>query len=338
MKKVLLLIILAIFAFGYSYEDDFSSLNQDFWLVFDHGGYHQTPTPPAYNKVSIENGILKMQVNDTDHGPELVNKYGIPITQNSIITASWRAKVHYANEYFAGGVFFNVVDYNTTYPPEAVDYDLSPANGIYLARVYYRYYFYNVDGYGHPVAGNNFGFTTWDENKIVTDPIWDQWFTTKVKIDFPNHQACMWIDDNLTGCLDINATGYDKIFDLNNTYLKIQFSPYGWYNDGHEMDLDSFKIDVQNSESQPQPKTNIQQIHKGWNLVGAAIGGDDFNTLFTNYPIKAVWTWKDGKWQAWVNDEQIANCLSTLGIEPAQGAQYLEGYWIYAYDDFNLSR
>lgn len=337
MKKILLLIAAIVFAFGLSYEDDFSSLNKDFWLVYDHGGYSATPNPPAYDKVTIENGILKMPVNETDHGPELITKYGIPITKNSVITASWRAKVHYANEYFAGGVFFRVVDYNTTYPPGTVDYNQSPDSGYYLATVYYRNYFYDVERYGHPYAGNNFGFATWNTKKIVIDPIWDEWFTTKVKIDLPNHQACMWIDDNLSGCLDINETGYEKMFASDNAYLRIHFSPYGWWT-GHEMDLDSFRLDIEDNATNPEPTTLVQQIHKGWNLVGAAEGGDDFTALFASYPVRAVWKWENGKWHVWVKDENLKAIATLLGLQPAQSARYLEGYWIFADEDFNLSR
>ncbi len=336
MKKILLFIISVVCLFAYNYEDDFSSLNKNFWLVFDHGGYHSTPQPPAYEKVYIENGVLKMPVNDTDHGPELVNKYGIPVSKNSIITTSWRIKLHYANEYFAGTVFFNIVDYNTTYPPESINYNLSPDKGIYFARVYYRNYFYNEDKYGHPYSGNNFGFTTWSNKKIILEPIWDQWFTTKVKIDFSNHQACMWINDKLTDCLDINQTFYKKMADLNKTYLKIRFSPYGWFT-GHEMDLDNFKIDIRENNSPPH-QNNIQKIHKGWNIIGTGIKGDNFDTLFSNYPARIIWKWKDGKWKVWTKDKYLLNYLSDFEFEIIHNLPYLEGYWIYATDDFNVTR
>lgn len=335
MKKILLLIAAIVFAFGFSYEDDFSSLNKDFWFVYDHGGYGgQNGYPPAYDKARIDSGILKLEVNQTDHGPELITKYGIPITKNSVITASWRVKVHYANEYFAGSVFFQVTDYNTTYPPGTVDYNQSPAAGVFLAGVLYRNYNYK---YAPPDGGNNFGFRTWSNEKIILDPIWDEWFTTKVKIDLPNHQACMWLDDNLSGCLDINATGYEKMFATDTTYLRIHFSPYGWWT-GHEMDLDNFHIDIEENTTNPEPTTLVQQIHKGWNLVGAAMGGDDFSVLFANYPVRAVWKWENGKWRVWVKDENLATCASLMGLQPAQSANYLEGYWIYADEDFNLSR
>ncbi len=226
------------------YSTDFNSIDKDFFLVYDHGGYHQTPTTENYSLVSVDNGILKMPVNETDHGPELITK-GLKIDKNSIVTVSWRAKVHYANKYFAGGVYFWFVDYSSFYNPIMGDsirpfanYDNTTGKESLIGplAVYYRYYYYG--DYSPPVGGDSFGICGY-KKCLTVDPVWDDWFTNKVEINFQEKTIKYWQNDTFVGEVPLSPDlDIDKY-----PYLKIHFSPYGWYT-GHEMDLDWMKINI----------------------------------------------------------------------------------------------
>ncbi len=352
MRRLLYLfvILFSTVAMAYSYHDDFNTLNTDEWLVYAHGGYHSTPTPPAYDKATIDNGVLKLYVGETDNGPELINKYGIYFDKNSVITASWRAKVHYANDEFAGDVEFLIVDYNTSYDPASTDYNIVPGHYydeslskmMYQALdiVYYRNYSYN--DYPAPYGGDTFGMCAIGNSYntggcLVNDPIWDEWFTTKVELDLPNKTAKLWINDQYIGSNDINVSAIDF---STPKFLRIHFSPYGWFT-GSEMDLDWYDISVTEAYNNPSDE-NITVFHKGWNLVGSSVNGDDFAKLYGDKPVKMIWKWDSTTkgWLFWSPDSGLSSwVLSNFGVSEAFDAQYLkDGYWVYATDDFELSR
>lgn len=249
-------VIILTFGWCLDYRDDFNTLNRNFWLVFNHGGYNSDYFPAAYEKAIVQDSILYLKINDIDEGPELINKNGLLIRTDNIITVEWKAKVHYANEYFAGGVYFALVNYETPYDPHSKNYNIPPyayynpeaARGYsvkYLSRVFYRNYFYG--DYPPPYTGNNFGFCG-TVNSLrecqVFQPIWDKWFSTKVVFDFPAGNAKIWINGNYIGEQPLSAQKADI---EHYQYLKIHFSPYGWWT-GHEMDLDWVKISITGSQ------------------------------------------------------------------------------------------
>ena len=281
MKKTLLILCLLILSFGnafadFNYQDDFNSLNRDFWLVWDHGG-HTGPYPPNYSLAQVSNGILSLPVNTTDHGPELVSK-AIPITSNSVVTASWRSKVHYANEYFYGMTAFVLVDYNGNYDPDKGDSIRPPAfwdeniqKENHVATVYYRNYVYN--NYDPPVGGNNFGFCA--KECFVTTPKWDQFVEYKVVLDFKNNEAQFWQDGALVGSSPMRDD-----LDLSKfKYLKIWFSPYGWWT-GHEMQLDWFRLTVSDIDTTADCSSCFPQLNSDYSLhLPAVTIGDSAYSL-----------------------------------------------------------
>ncbi len=253
MKRALLITLVILFSTSIAkadsnYEDGFSVLNKDYWLVYNHGGSNG-PYPEAYQLATIQNGVLVLAVNDTDRGPELISK-AYPITSNSVVTVSWRLKAHYANEYFAGATTFYLVDYSTNYDPTMGDsirpfeyWDESTQSKKYntVATVYYRNYFYGNQS--PPYRGNNFGFCARGGDCFTTDPAWDEFVEFKVEIDFKNKKAKYWQDGQLIGEASLDYSDLD----LNKfKYLKIHFSPYGWWT-GHSIQIDWFRLSIQDS-------------------------------------------------------------------------------------------
>ncbi len=242
---------LASNAASFQYHDDFNTLNQDFWLIFPTGGHDRVgPFPPRYDLGILYNGTLSLPVEETDNGPELITK-PIAITPDSVITVSWRARVHYGNEYFAGSVNFLLVNYPSMYP--SGDYSIPPfqyfdtSTNQYktatIAGVYYRNYAYN--NYQPPRGGNSFGICGYGEC-LVSPPIWDQWFTNRVEINFPERKVRFWQNSQLIGEVPINPS----LDPATLPYIRIWFSPYGWWT-GHRMDLDWFDISISNQSSVP---------------------------------------------------------------------------------------
>ena len=267
---------------------EFDQLDRNFWLVFDHGGHDLSSFPPAYEKATVVNGVLRLPVNETDHGPELITK-GIRISPQSVITVEWKARVHYGNEYFAGAVHFALSDYPSFYAQEG-NYSINPlhtSSNQYkaLGIVYYRNYVYN--NYDPPAGGNSFGLCGYNRNCLLSQPVWDQWFTNKVEINLPEGKIKFWQDGNYIGEVPINPS-----LDFSQTpYLKILFSPYGWWT-GHFMELDSFSITVKaitvkDSGSQGECESSFDSATGILNLPAVLVGDILFTTrlqLVSSFP------------------------------------------------------
>ena len=279
----------------FNYYDDFNSMNTQFWLIFKHGKHGELgPFTQDYSLGQIENGVLNLPVNTTDDGPELITK-PIRISSNSVINVSWKSKVHYANEYFAGTVYFQLVNYDGFYPNNSDSfppYKYFDANDDLkwkrLPTVYYRYYYYPYDNhYPEPRGGNSFGICGNGEC-LTSPPIWDQWFTNKVEINMPEGVVKFWQNDEFIGEVPINNN-----ININETpYLRIWFSPYGWWT-GHSMSLDWFSINVtENSDTgnggecsnidfckECLPKFNMEDY--SLYIPAINIGGENYELKFT---------------------------------------------------------
>ena len=266
-----LVLLLTVNVYGFDYRTDFNTLDREFWLVYNHGGW-TGPYSEDYDLASIQNEsdgnkVLLLSVDSTDHGPELITK-SIRINENSVVTAEWRAKLHYGNEYFAGYVGFNLVDYDGFYDPYKGD-QINPfqyfdevenrAVTKTAVNVYYRNYYYN--NYEPPVGGNAFGIC--GGGQCLTSPaIWDEFVTNKVELDFTQRKAKFWQNGNYVGDVPISSD-----LDLQELpYLKIHFSPYGWYT-GHKMELDWFHLSVTNSsDDEDESDQNVNSCQASFDL------------------------------------------------------------------------
>lgn len=230
---------------AFQYSTDFNQLDRSFWLVFTHGGHGELgPFSPMYEGAIVQNGQLILNVTETDSGPELISK-GIRVSPQSVVTVEWRAKVHYANEYFVGGVQFVLTNYDSFYDPRYGE-QLHPAEVIdsqgdkhtySVSTVYYRNYVYR--NYPPPRGGNSFGICGYNGDCLVSTPVWDEWFTNKVELNFPEGKARFWQNGVYIGEVALNPS-----LDLYTyPYLKVWFSPYGWWT-GHSMALDYVRINV----------------------------------------------------------------------------------------------
>jgi hypothetical protein len=232
----------------FSYSDMFDTLDRDFWLVFNHGG-GTGPYTADYSLANISDGILELPVKTTDKGPELISR-PLKITANSIITATWRIYLHYANDNFAGRVAAALVDYDTMYDPKGesvrpymyYDENTDSASAFYLMQVHYSNYSYN--NYQPPVGGNSFGICgsvsgPVNERCVASEAVWDTFVTDKVEINIPEGVAKYWENGKLIGEVKLNPdVDYNKL-----SYIRFWISPYGWYT-GHEVDMNWFFLDI----------------------------------------------------------------------------------------------
>ncbi|MBW1645902.1 MAG: hypothetical protein JRJ56_06195 [Deltaproteobacteria bacterium] len=235
-------------AANFTFTDDFNTLDRSFWLVYNHGG-SQGPYSPAYDLAPVSGGILRLPVTVTDHGPELISR-PIPITSQSIITASWRIRASYANQYFAGQTGFVLVDYDTDYDPRGqsvppsryYDDDAGQVKLQQLAAVYYRNYDYG--NYPPPAGGESFGVCAAgsapaSERCLATPAAWNTWVEIKAELDLAAGKLKYWQGGTLMTELPLEP---DVDF-RQLPYLRLWFSPYGWHT-GHELDLDHFSLQV----------------------------------------------------------------------------------------------
>ncbi|MGA1862011.1 choice-of-anchor C family protein [Deferribacter thermophilus] len=214
------------------YHDDFNFLNKDFWLPLEWQTLRYAP-----NKIYINNGILDLKCNYTDRSGFLASK-AIKINKGDIITIKRRVKVHYANQYFEGGIWFYQTD-NPDLTPAANLSQWSNKLGRFLFQVTYYNYYYEKPGvtqyvptkHGFVIAGYDWRNK---QNYKVFQPIWDRWFEEEIVYDSDNNIAIYKIN---------GQTAQVYTADLTSPYIRFIMHSYGWYT-GHDIQVDWIDIKV----------------------------------------------------------------------------------------------
>jgi len=212
---------------SYYYEDEFDRLNDEFWFV----GEWRT-TFPAYEKVFIKNGILNIPVNATDRGPFLISK-GIPVEKGDIVTVKRRAKLHYANENFTGGLALVQTD-NPEIELLSNKGGWSKSIGDALVLVEYVH---NYDENSKRPGRDIFRVLPpgWENsNYALFEPKFDEWFEEKIVYDTRNLKITYTLNGNSQ---KVNGLLLDK------PYVKVFMHSYGRYT-GHYGKVDDFSIEV----------------------------------------------------------------------------------------------
>lgn len=213
----------------FSYRDDFDDINRDFWYI----GEWQT-IEPAYDDVDISNGILTLEVKETDRGPFLLSK-PIPISPGDVLTVKRRIKVHYSNNNFTGGFAITQTD-ETDVKPIFNDQNWSKSLGQAAILVEY------VHNYNEELTRPGRDLfrvlpPTWetDDNYAVVEPIFDDWFEETIIYDTRSDKISYIINGNE---FKVNGLEIDK------PNLRLFMHSYGWYT-GHYIKIDWIEIKIE---------------------------------------------------------------------------------------------
>ena len=195
------------------FQDNFNDnyLNTNNWNV-------ERPNINNRTQAYVQEGIMKLEQNVTDHGPNLTTKT-LSFHSLNPIQISRRLMVHFANEYYYGNmsIIFN--------------------DGTSIT-IFYLHSAYNNGGYT-PIkdyiklsitheGGSNYEYK-------LADNIWDAWFKEVVLIDPKTGVIKYSINDNLVKEIQTNLNFSNK------KTLTINFSPTGWWT-GHIQYFDDFLI------------------------------------------------------------------------------------------------
>ena len=85
----------------------------------------------------------------------------------------------------------------------------------------------------------------------------------------------------------------------------------------------------------PNVERNIY-LQKGWNLVSVPVVKDVDIESFNKKEIRTVWAWRNGKWQAWCQEEKFREVLEDYGIDLLKRLKPGEGFWVKSKDNLTL--
>lgn len=218
---------------AFSYRDEFNTIDREFWYV----GEWQTLFT-AYDKVAVKNGILNLEVLDTDRGPFMLSK-PIELLKGDVLTVKRRVKIHYTNDNFTGGfAILETEDLNLKpFVPNQSDWSDSLGNGVVLVE-----HVHNFDEESERPGRDVFRVLTptWEKNRnyLVVEPIFDDWFEETIRYNTNNNTITYSINDD-----EYTVRGSK----LNFENIRVFMHSYGFYT-GHSNKIDWLEISIKRTE------------------------------------------------------------------------------------------
>jgi len=209
-----------------SHRDDFDRFDPSVWEVYQWETLRRLSA-----RGLVHDGMLDLRCDRTDRSAFVASR-PIPLRKGEIFTLRRRVKVHYANDYFEGGVWFYQTDGATVRMPSRKAAWLS-AFGKNLFNVTYYNYVYEKPGVRQYVPAKH-GFVLsgidWRRtgNYGVITPRWDRWFTEEILYDPETNLVRYRIDGKETVV---------KAAPLKMPYIRFIMHSYGWYT-GHDIQVD----------------------------------------------------------------------------------------------------
>ncbi|MCH4890398.1 hypothetical protein EZV73_22635 [Acidaminobacter sp. JC074] len=241
MRKLLVFIVFIAFAFGVYYftsdkeaelpsfylKDDFDDLDRDFWYVGEWKTYFS-----SYDKAKLNNGILRLEVDDVDQGPILLSA-PIELQAGNVLTVKRRTKMTYANDHFTGGMALLETKDEGLIPSALNNDQTTLGNGLVLIE-----YVHSFEESSRP--GNNvFRILprTWEYNNNyeLAEPIFDEWFEEELIYDTVTNKITYKLNDKV---YSVETTA------LTDNRVRLYMHGYG-YNTGHILDMDWIEISVE---------------------------------------------------------------------------------------------
>lgn len=240
MRKLIAFLIFVAFAFGvYSYTgrepalptfyhlDEFDSLDREFWYVGEWNTYFS-----AYDKVKVDKGKIKLEIETVDKGPILLSK-PIEMKNGNILTVKRRVKISYGNNHFTGGMaILETMDKGVI--PSALNNETTTlGNGVVLVE-----YVHSFDSESERPGNHIFRILprTWaiNDNYELAEPIFDQWFEEELIYNT--------VDSTVTYKIDGKVYSV-KSQEMSKERIRVYMHGYG-YHTGHVVEIDWIEISI----------------------------------------------------------------------------------------------
>jgi len=213
---------------SFNIRDEFDELDRDFWYVGEWKTYFS-----SYEKAKLNNGILRLEIDEVDKGPILLSA-PIEIQTGNILTVKRRVKMTYSNEHFTGGMAILETSDEGLIPSALNDDQSKLGNGVVLIE-----YVHSFDHNSNRPGNNVFRVLprTWEyeNNYELADPIFDEWFEEELVYDTNENIITYKLNDKV---YTVEATA------LKDDSVRLYMHGYG-YDTGHTVEIDWIEISVE---------------------------------------------------------------------------------------------
>ncbi|MBN2797222.1 MAG: hypothetical protein JXR88_17550 [Clostridia bacterium] len=255
MKKIIVLLVFILFAFGvyyikinnqdnnqFYYHDDFDELDSTFW----YAGKWKTLVA-AYDQIRLNNGIVKLTIDSVDAGPVLLSE-PITVEEDQVLTVKRRVRLTPGEQPFFGGFALMETSDEGLLPSVLNQQGQTMGNGLVLIE----YTKGNVEDSKRPgkdvfrvlprtwavEAENDWIpsiFKKWvTGNYQLVSPIYNQWFEEELTFDNSNGKIIYKINDKSY------VVWSEK---LKTEKIRLYIHGYG-FGVGHSIEMDWIEISV----------------------------------------------------------------------------------------------
>lgn len=232
---------------AYQSRDDFngSSLNSDFWYVYDKGGQ-------AYDRVTVSGGEMTLPCDKTDDPPILMSK-GLEIQRGDIFKVKRRTFAHAANETYRPWALIQEVNTDA--------FTTNAEDSANLFSFQHLNFTYDPGRYPGGVTQANLGLYIEPGQNLAQLPE-TQYGVAPLTLD-------QWVEESFeynteTGQVTIVSNGNTMTFmskPLEKSHIRFLMNPYGWFT-GHydKMDWIEFSIERAGQPGDNMPGTGLGVI------------------------------------------------------------------------------
>jgi hypothetical protein len=213
---------------SFSFRDDFEAMDKDFWYV----GEWKTLFS-AYDKVKLNNGHIKLEIDEVDRGPFLLSQ-PLTLLNDQILTIKRRVRISPTEDTFTGGLAIIETD-DTGLLPSALNgnNDLL-GNGIVLIE-----YVQLIDAESNRPGDNVFRVLprTWmvNENYKLAPSQFNKWVEEEI-IYNPEEETLVYILDGVS--YKVTSQPMEK------ENFRVYMHGYG-FGTGHSLEIDYFEVTIE---------------------------------------------------------------------------------------------
>lgn len=242
MKRIIIFLVFIVFVFGvyyiktssdsggqpYSFREDFDTLNNEFWYV----GEWKTMFS-AYEKAKLNNGIIKLEIDEVDQGPFLLSK-PLTLENGQVLTVKRRVRLTHTDDNFTGGFALIETGDEGVIPSALNNSSELIGNGIVLIE-----YMYGIDSESVRPGNNKIRILprTWmiDDNYALAEPIFSKWFEEELVYDTNEQTVSYTVDGDIYTVLSQ---------EMIEERFRVYMHGYG-FGTGHSMEVDWIEISIE---------------------------------------------------------------------------------------------